>query len=169
MITKANFDSAPFVMTLVSHVCVARESRGCLVKIVSFSLGSGTRTLDAIALPPSDYSVKADTAIDCCGQQFPKWNESLSKKWSLFAPLLLSHSLLPLQTFSRCLPFVLIVITPSATAANRCSGALGTLSRLLWSWNSTFKAYNVNFFKLTHNQNITMQLPQHQVFFTHLT
>ena len=53
------------------------------MKKVSYSLG--TRTLAAIALPPSDYSVKADTAIDCCGQQFPKWNESLSKKWSLFA------------------------------------------------------------------------------------
>ena len=45
---------------------------------------------------PSD-SAKADTAIDCRGQQFPKWNESLSKKWSLFTlpSLSLSLSLLP--------------------------------------------------------------------------
>ena len=41
---------------------------------------------------PSD-SAKADTAIDCRGQQFPKWNESLSKKWSLFALPSLSLSL----------------------------------------------------------------------------
>ena len=33
----------------------------------------------------------------------------------------LSRSFLPLQTFSRCLPFVLIVITPSAAANRLCT------------------------------------------------
>ena len=36
--------------------------------------------------PTTRNSVKADTAIDCCGQQFSKWNESPSAKWSLFTP-----------------------------------------------------------------------------------
>ena len=95
--------------------------RGASVKHVAAVTVTETRSTssgDAWPRASTLSRVKADAAIDSRGQQFSKWSESRSfEETALFRSF-------PSRTFPRCLPFVLIVITPSAAPLKHLSSPL---------------------------------------------